>query len=98
MPGRLGARYRRALCISNPDGLRFRSGIRQRTPRCNGELAYAGLHRAVRRKEPVPEVEVIAVLSDEATVDALLAGWEGHGRTASGLDWLRTRATTVSSS
>ena len=60
-----------------------------------GAFLYGALARGSRRKR-AGEVEVVAVVPDETSLAGLLAGWEEHERSASGLDWLRSRARSAS--
>lgn len=56
------------------------------------ELGLAGLlGLAGRSRTPATEVEVVAVIPDEAAVDALLDGWEDARTGPDGIGWLLDR-------
>ena len=55
------------------------------------DLAASAALGRIHSDQSPSEVEILAVVHDESTIDALLAGWEEHQQSGDGLAWLRSQ-------
>lgn len=53
------------------------------------DIVIDGVLHQVTEQHATSEVEILAVVHDEALLEAMLAGWEGQEESGSGLQWLR---------
>ena len=53
------------------------------------DIVIDGVLHQVTEQHATSEVEILAVVHDEALLEAMLAGWEDQEESGSGLRWLR---------
>lgn len=58
------------------------------------DLATGAALGRIHSDQAPSEVEIVAVVHDESTIDSMLAGWKEQEQSGTGLVWLRSRAFT----
>ena len=53
------------------------------------DIVIDGILHHVTEQHATSEVEILAVVHDEALLETMLAGWEDQEESGSGLQWLR---------